>query len=94
MADDHDVPLIDSVRADLERWGLQVAQSAMAAAALDLARRLGDPKLTPTPAAMLHTQLRAVLELLEARAPKPEVSDGVTDLAAEREARRKAAGIG
>jgi hypothetical protein len=93
MTGDHSPTLIDAVRADLERWGPEVAQSAMAAAALDLARRLSDPKLTPTPAAMLHTQLRAALELLEERAPAPEVADDITDLTAERKARRKAAGM-
>ena len=87
-------PLLAAVRADLERWGPEVAQSALAAGALDLARRLNGRSVSPTAASLLHAQLRTTLLELAKLAPTPEESDGVTDLAAEREARRKAAGIG
>lgn len=86
-------PLVQAVTADLERWGLEVQSTALAASALDLARRLDEPGIRPAAASMLHAQLRATLADLAKLAPAAPVQDGVTDLAAERMARRKAAGL-
>lgn len=83
--------LSDRVKGQLERWGL--LESAEGAAALDIARRLGRRDLSPTGAAMLHGQLNKVLADLRKLAPPDDVQDDVDELAAAREARRKAAGL-
>ena len=82
----------DAVRADLERWGPEVAETSMAALALDGARRLDDPGLSPTPASMLHAQLRMTLVELAALAAaieEPEADD-IDELKAKRDERRGA----
>ena len=50
-----------ALRADLERWGEEVARTALAAAALDTARRLDAPKVSAASASLLHGQLRQYL---------------------------------
>lgn len=82
-----------SVTTDLERWGGEVQGTALAASALDLARRLDAEDVRPAAASMLHAQLRATLLDLGKLAPAAPMQDGVSDLAAERAARRKAAGM-
>lgn len=81
-----------AVLADLERWPDEIAGTGLAELALDAARRLDDPKLTPTPASMLHAQLRATLVELEAMAAAREVpeADEVDDLKRKRDERRGA----
>ncbi|MBC6458412.1 hypothetical protein [Actinomadura sp. HBU206391] len=86
--------LVDAVQADLDRWGPAVAETALAASALDLARRLDTPDVTPTPASMLHAQLRATLADLQKLAPDQSASDEIDDLEAKRKERRSSAGLG
>jgi hypothetical protein len=91
VIDDHTPSdLVARVRAQLAEWGLE--ESAEAAAALDIARRLTAPNLAASPAALLHAQLRSQLVDLRKLAPPAVVNDEVSDLRAEREKRRKAAG--
>lgn len=84
--------LEDAVRAQVDDWGL--AATAEAAAALDICRRL-EAERTPAPsaAAMLHSQLRALLSDLRSLAPEEQTSDEIDEVAAQREARRRAAGM-
>lgn len=81
----------DAVRADLDRWGL--AGTGLAASALDLARRLDRPKVAPTPASMLHSQLRATLLDLRKLAPTEKTNDKVDEVNKRREQRRREAGL-
>lgn len=77
-----------AVRADLDRWGPTVAGTAMAASALDLARRLDAGGVRPTAASLLHAQLRAtVLELAKLAPPEAE-TDSVDELKRKRQERR------
>lgn len=65
-----------AVLADMERWGPRLAKTALAAGALDLARRLDVSDMNPTPASLLHAQLRAsVLELDKLAPPQAEVDE-------------------
>lgn len=80
----------EAVAADLKRWGPSVFGTALAELALDAARRLDDPKLSPTPAALLHTQLRAELEALAEMAPAEATSDAIDELKKRRSDRRGA----
>jgi hypothetical protein len=84
--------LEDAVRADLQRWGTEIAGTGLAELAIDGARRLDDPSLSPTPASMLHAQLRATLVELEAMAAAVEVpeADDIDDLKKKRDERRGA----
>lgn len=83
--------LVTAVRGDLERWQIP-ADSALAASALDLARRLSETGVRPAAAAMLHAQLRATLaDLAKLAVPVPEAADPVDELRARREDRRKGA---
>jgi hypothetical protein len=81
-----------AVLADLQRWPAEIAGTGLAELALDAARRLDDPNLTPTPASMLHAQLRATLVELETMAAAVGVpdADGIDDLKAKRDVRRGA----
>lgn len=84
--------LEDAVRADLRRWGAKVADTGLAELALDGARRLDDPDLSPTPASMLHAQVRMTLvelEAMAAAAEEPEADD-IDELKAKRDERRGA----
>lgn len=83
--------LEEKVARQLEDWGL--ADSAEAAAAIDIAQRLASPDLSPTGAAMLHGQLNKTLGDLRKLAPEEETSDEVDEVTAARERRRKAAGM-
>jgi len=81
--------LAPAVRAEVERW--QVQDSALAACALDLARRLSEPGVRPAAAAMLHKELRSALVELAAQATPQRAADPVDELQARRERRRRMA---
>lgn len=76
----------------LDRWDL--ADSPLAAGALDIVERLKEPELRPAAASMLHAQLRAYLADLQKLAPEEEESDKITNLGEERDQRRRQAGLG
>jgi hypothetical protein len=83
-------PMEAAVRRDLDRWGPKVADTALAASALDLARRLDVGDVRPTAASLLHAQLRAtVLELTEL-APDEAEADDIDELQRKRNERRGA----
>jgi hypothetical protein len=86
-----DDALTQRVRDQLAAWDLTAAPEG--AQALDIAERLGAKGLRPAAAAMLHGQLRAVLADLRKLAPPAESNDDIDELAAQRAARRKAAGL-
>lgn len=84
------VGLVEAVRADLARWGVQ--DTALAACALDLARRLEEPGVRPAAASMLHKELRCALgELMAVAEPQERPADPVDELQRRREARRRMA---
>lgn len=83
--------LEQDVRAQLDEWSL--TESALGAAALDIAQRLDVGDIRPAAAAMLHGQLRGYLADLRKLAPEAESSDEVDDLQQQREKRRRAAGM-
>jgi hypothetical protein len=72
-------PIEEALRADFERWGPELAGTALAASALDMARALDDPETKPTPRSMLHAQFRLTLVELEKFAPEEEDEDAVTE---------------
>lgn len=78
--------LLTAVRAQIARWELE--DHALAATAVDIARRLQHPRTSPTAAAMLHGRLIECLEKLEALAPPQEAQDTVAALAQEYEGLR------
>jgi hypothetical protein len=78
-------PIVAAVRADLDRWGL--ANTALAASALDMARILDDPDTNPTPRSMLHAQLRMTLTELAKLAPPEAANDGIDELSKKRDER-------
>jgi len=81
--------LVKAVEADLKRWQVD---GALAASALDLARRLGEPNIRPAAASMLHAQLRATLtELAKLAVPEEKTGDPVDELQKRRDDRRKGA---
>lgn len=82
-----------AVQADLTRWGSTIATSSVAAAALDVARRLDEQDLSAAAASMLHGQLRKYLAELRALAPAEAEDDDVVNLDAERRQRRRSAGM-
>lgn len=55
-----------AVLADLQRWGPKVAGTGLAALALNGARQLDDPDLSPTPRSMILAQVRETLVKLAA----------------------------
>lgn len=65
-----------------------VAESAVAAATLVLARQLDNPKTSATAKALCTKQLRESMVQLRELAPPAPAKDGVHDLAAARSARR------
>ena len=81
------------VRAEVESYGAGFADSGLGACAIDLAERLGADDLRPAAAAMLHAQLGMRLADLRKLAPAAETSDEIDEVAAQREARRLAAGL-
>jgi hypothetical protein len=83
--------LATAIQARLEKWGL--LDEPEAAAALDLAQRLDEEDLRPAAAAMLHAQLGARVSDLRKLAPIEAIDDEIDELAAQREQRRKAAGL-
>lgn len=76
-----------AVRRDLSQMPAELAESGLAATALDLARRLDSPGVTPTPASMLAAQLRTTLLDLRKLAPPAVQEDGVDELRARRASR-------
>jgi hypothetical protein len=79
-----------AVTADLNRWGREVADTSLAALALDIARRLDDG-MADTPAAQNYAQLReTLLKLIELAAAvvEPE-ADEIDSIVGEREDRRE-----
>jgi hypothetical protein len=80
-----------AVLADLGRWGL--ADTSLAAAALDVVERLADPELRPAAAAMLHQRLDGYLLELRTLAPPEVAHDDVDEVNEQREKRRRAAGM-
>lgn len=88
ITDGDQSPMVMAVTADLHRWGL--ADTALGASALDMARVLDDPGVNPTPRSMLHAQLRMVLVELAKLAPEESVGDGIDELGEKRRERRGA----
>lgn len=82
--------LVEAVQADLDRWGESVADTALAASALDLARRLDEKGVRPAAASMLHTQLRATLLDLAKLAPPAAENDDLDEVKRKRDERRGA----
>lgn len=83
-------PIVAAVERDLKRWGPKLAESALAASALDMARALDEPSTNPTPRSMLHAQLRMTLTELAKLAPPEAADDGIDELSKKRDARRGA----
>lgn len=81
-----------AVRAEVGACG-PLADSGLGACAIDLAVRLADEDLRPAAAAMLHAQLGARLADLRKLAPPAVTTDEIDEVAAQREARRAAAGL-
>lgn len=79
-----------AVRADLDRWGAKVKETALAVSALDLAQRLDVTGVRPAAASMLHTQLRATLLELAELAPAASEDDEIDELNRKRRERRGA----
>lgn len=84
-------PVARAVLAQLARWDMDANAEPMAAAVLDMAISLDDPGLTPTPRAMLHAQFRMTMAELTKLAPQEQTSDGIDEVKAQREARRRGA---
>lgn len=84
----------EAVRADLQRWGAEIARTGLAALALSGARALDDPELSPTPRSMMMAQVRETLvKLAEIAAEREEPeADEVDEVKARREQRRKQTG--
>jgi hypothetical protein len=80
------------VRAEVGSYG-PLADSGLGACAIDLAVRLADEDLRPAAAAMLHAQLGARLADLRKLAPPAVTTDEIDEVAAQRQARRAAAGL-
>lgn len=78
-----------AVRADMRRWGKKLAATSLAVGALDMAKRL-DEDMNPTPASLLHAQLRATVLELEKLAPADTDADAVDELQRVRRERRGA----
>lgn len=79
-----------ALRADLERWGPEVAGSALAAAAIDAARRLDERGVSAASASLMHGQYRQYLSDLRELAPSGEESDEIDELTEARRKRRAA----
>jgi hypothetical protein len=84
--------VVDAVQRDLERLGGDLADSALAASALTLARELDKSGNSATSKSMCAKALMETMDRLRQLAPPKEVRDGVSDIAAARERRR--AGLG
>ena len=79
-----------AVRADLNRWPREVAETSLAALALDIARRL-DGGVADTPAAQNYAQLRETLIRLAELAADVDVpeADEIDNIVGEHEDRRE-----
>jgi hypothetical protein len=88
-----DLPkVVDAVRADLAKWGPKVANTGLAALALNGAARLDDPDLSPTPASMILAQVRETLvklAVLAAEVAEPD-ADEIDQINRDHEQRRDA----
>lgn len=82
-------PLERALRAELEGYGADLANSALALAALDAARRLDAPKVSPAGASLLHGQYRQYLSDLRKLAPQEEETDAIDEIRAQRDKRRR-----
>jgi hypothetical protein len=82
---------VEAVERDLARLGGDLADSAEAAGALEMARQLDDPSNSATSKSMCQKALMDAMEKLRALAPPRKESDGVDDLATRRAERRAAA---
>lgn len=91
MADLEIGDLERALRVDLERWGPEVADTALAAAAIDAARRLDAPGVSAASASLMHGQYRQYLADLRELAPASEEGDEIDEVAEQRR-RRRAAG--
>jgi hypothetical protein len=80
-------PMEAAVLADLERWGPKLAAGILAVGALDMARRLDTEKMNPTPASLLHAQLRTSAIELERLAPEQEETDEIDEITGDHERR-------
>ncbi len=85
--------LEQKVRAEVQSYG-DFADSGLGACAIDLAERLSADDLRPAAAAMLHAQLGARLSELRKLAPPAATTDEIDEVAAQRAARLKDAGLG
>lgn len=82
--------VVEATKRDLAELG-DLADSALAASALALARELDDDSNSATSKSMCARALKETLDRLRELAPPKREADGVDELKAERE-RRRAAG--
>lgn len=83
--------VVKAVRRDLERIrrrDAELAESALAASAIELARELDQPDNSATSKAMCARAMREALDRLDELAPPEEESDRVHDLTSRRAERR------
>jgi hypothetical protein len=86
--------VVQSTRADLERLrerAPELADGALAASALVLARQLDDPRTSATSKSMCAKALREVIDRLFELAPPAREEDQLDRLRAQREQRRRRA---
>jgi hypothetical protein len=88
VTDSDKSPIVTAVQSDLDRWGL--ANTALAASALDMAQTLDNPEVSPTPRSMLHAQLRMTLTELAKLAPPEAANDRIDEVKAQWEKRHGA----
>jgi hypothetical protein len=82
------VSVVEAVQADIAALGSRAVGSTLAETALALARELDKPKNSATSKSMCAKAMIDVLRELWSQAPPKREADGVTDLNAERAARR------
>lgn len=80
--------VVKAVRADLDGMGERAKASTLAETALALARELDKPRNSATSKSMCAKAMIDVLRELRTLAPPRVEADGVTDINAERRARR------
>jgi hypothetical protein len=86
--------VVQSTRADLDRLrkrAPELADGALAAAALVLARQLDDARNSATSKSMCAARLTEIIDRLFELAPPERKEDGLDQLRAQRERRRRAA---
>jgi hypothetical protein len=87
------VSVAKAVQADIAALGALAVGSTLAETALALARELDKPKNSATSKSMCAKAMIDVLRELRSQAPPKQEADGVTDLNAERAARRAGVSI-